>query len=318
MRVPLRACLILLFLLASSVLYASPKKIVLVTGASSGIGKAVVEELGSRSDFIVYGTTRQKQLVGQYNGYQLIEMNPGITESVREAVASIEARGRAVDVLINNAGYMVLGSVESVEPEQLLELFNVNVVGYQRTTQAVVPGMRDRKQGLIINVSSVQAFDPRGLQESYSATRSAVETLSLGQSGYLADYGIKVLVFQPGATRTSIINNSHIGSRRVERDTAGAGTNQFLSFLQQRFNQGEEPKRVVKKLVQLIDESRPDFRTQANERGMARAQSVYKDAKGNQQRIKQREKHQQFVRDFIDINVDSSIKKGIDRKAAEP
>ncbi len=119
------------------------------------------------------------------------------------------------------------------------------------------------EQGRDNNVSSVQAFDPRPLQENYSATRSAVEMLSLGQAGYLSEYGIRVVVFEPGATRTSIIGSSALGTRKVTGDAA-----------------------------------EPDFRTQMNKSGKVRVSAIYVDPTGNIQREKVIEKHQRLLYEF--------------------
>ena len=286
---------IFLSLMVSFSVLAAEKKVVLVTGASSGIAKALVEELGSSGEYRVYGTTRQSELVKDYSeGYRLVPMDPGNTESVKQAVRLVLKQESAVDVLINSAGYMVLGSVESVDPEQLLEQFNVNVVGYNRVTREVVPGMREKGKGLIINISSTQAFEPRGLQENYSATRSAIETLSLGQASYLADYGIKVVVFEPGATRTNIVDNSVIGRTRVAGDSAGAQTDKLVAMLRQRFQQGESAENVAKRIAAVIEKEKPDFRIQSNQKGRDRASFVYQDSTGNSLIEKLKKNYQLF------------------------
>ncbi len=291
----LQLCAMLFF--ASSASSGQAKKVVVITGASSGIGKALVTRFAQDSNNLVYGTTRNPRLVGkQSGGYILIEMNPGSTESVERAVNKVLAKEQRIDLLINNAGYMVLGSVESINPDdQLLDMFNVNVVGYVRTTRAVIPSMRKAGQGIIINISSTQAFEPRGLQESYAATRSAIETLSLGQASYLKKYGIKILVFEPGATSTNIMQNAKQGRHKIPGDSTRQYMSAFMDMLDKRISNGLSPGQVANRIYQLALDQKPDFRTQVDLAGTRRAQFVFSDSTGNSLLQLLKEKFDTFV-----------------------
>ncbi|WP_062270302.1 SDR family NAD(P)-dependent oxidoreductase [Endozoicomonas arenosclerae] len=285
------------------VLYASDaRKVVVVTGVSSGIAQAVVERFARDPQYKAYGTTRKGSITGsQDDGYILVQMDPGDTESVKNAFKKIiKAEGR-VDVLVNSAGYMVLGSVESIDPDdQLLKLFNVNVVGYARTTQAVVPVMREIGGGRVINVTSIQALEPRGLQESYSATRSAVETMSMGQSSYLKDDNIDVIVYEPGATRTGIMSSSPQGSIKVKGDKTLPLMSDFVEMLDKRLGQGVPADEVAEQIFALADQVQPDFRNFATPAVQGRAGAVYKDPTGNTLRALVRDKYEKFVNSVKD------------------
>ncbi|AMO57625.1 SDR family NAD(P)-dependent oxidoreductase [Endozoicomonas montiporae] len=285
-----------LLLLASLLSADDSVKVVVVTGASSGIGKSLVEVLAADKAYKVYGTTRQADLVGDYKGYSLVRMDPASTESVNVAMKAIGDRESKIDVLVNNAAYMVLGSVESVDPDQLLDMLNVNVVGYARATRAVLPYMRQQKSGLVVNMSSSQAFEPRGLMESYSATRSAIETLSLGQSAYLEDYGVKVVVFEPGATNTNIGRNAVSGSVSVQGDTAGAKTERLRNMMLDRLEKGASSKEVAERIVDVITDESPDFRTPVDVKVLERAWFVYRDPEGNELRDKLRGNYLYFLK----------------------
>lgn len=275
------------------------KRVVVVTGASSGIGKGLVEALAQDGRFVVYGGTRKTELVGKKSGYTMIELNPAKTASVQKAIGSILRQESRLDVLVNNAAYMILGSVESIDPDtQLADLFDVNVLGYVRTIRAVVPAMRNQKSGLIVNVSSVQAFDPRSLQESYSATRSAIETLSLGESAYLKDYGINLVLFEPGAVNTNIGRNARMGNIKVAGDLAGRRAKQLAVMMENRLASGASVEEVAGKIVALINSPDPDFRNQMNDAGKKRAGDVYVDPTGNQQRNKVRTGYEKFVQEW--------------------
>ena len=296
-----RAVLTVLVLLFSFPLLAQEgRPVVLVTGASSGIGKALVERFAKEGGYKVYGATRQSNLVGAAAGYELIQMDPGVTSSVEKAVAAIDKTEQRLDLLINVAGLMVLGSVESIDPDdQLLPMFNVNVVGYARTTRAVVPIMRRNGGGRIINISSIQALEPRGLQESYSATRAAIEALSLGQSSYLKDDGIDVLVYEPGATRTGLMRFSPMGKHRVVGDKTEHYLPQFVDMLDKRLASGMSPDVVADQIYHLSRKKQPDFRTVASSAVMQRVEAVYVDPTGNSLREKLKKKYDQFVKDAL-------------------
>ena len=273
-------------------------QVVIVTGASSGIGKALVTRFAREQGYKVYGTTRHAELTGlRPEGYTLVQMDPAVTRSVSDAISQIIRVEGKVDLLINNAAYMVLGSVESIDPDsQLLDMFNVNVVGYVRTTRAVIPAMRKSGKGRIINISSTQAFEPRGLQESYSATRSAVETLSLGQASYLKDDGIDVLVYEPGATQTNVVRSSGTGIHSVPGDKTQKYMPAFMDMLDKRIAAGLPARDVAEDVVRLSKQPRPDFRTQASIQGTKRAEFVYRDATGNSLLHLLQDKYDRFIK----------------------
>ena len=153
----------------------SDQKVVLITGASSGIGSATAEHLISRG-YRVFGTARSPQKTATVSGVSLLPLDVTVAESVSRAVqAVLDAAGR-IDVLVNNAGLGVFGAFEETSIEQAQALFDTNVFGVIRTSQAVLPHMRARRSGLIVNVSSVQGFIPLLTLQSTRArsTRSRV------------------------------------------------------------------------------------------------------------------------------------------------
>ena len=203
-------------------------------------------------------------------------------------------------MLINNASYMVLGSVESIDPDkQMLDMMNVNVVGYARTTRAVLPAMRKHKSGLIINITSSQAFEPRPLMESYSSTRSAVEAMSLGQSVYLEDYGVNVVVFEPGATNTTMGKTSPLGSVKVEGDMAGDRAENLKEMMMSRMCDGTSVEEVAGKIMVIVRSGQPDFRNHVDEKVKTRAEFIYRDSSGNALREKLKNKYSDFLSEWV-------------------
>lgn len=179
------------------------QQVALVTGASSGIGEQTALELLHRG-FVVYGAARRADRMSAIvdaGGYA-IAMDVTDDASMRAGVELILAEHGRIDVLVNNAGYGSYGALEDVPIDEARRQFEVNVFGLARLTQLVLPGMRSRRSGTIVNVSSVggRIYEPLG--GWYHATKFAVEGLSDSLRVELEPHGIRVVVIQPGAIRT--------------------------------------------------------------------------------------------------------------------
>jgi len=176
---------------------------VLVTGCSSGIGRATAERL-ARSGWTVYATARRLDSISQLAnaGCRLLELDVTDDESRRSAVAKVESREGAVGVLVNNAGYSLSGAVESVPLDEARQQFETNVFGLVRLCQLVLPGMRREGWGRIVNVSSMGGkltFPGGGW---YHGSKHAVEALSDALRFEVQGFGVDVIVVQPGLIRT--------------------------------------------------------------------------------------------------------------------
>lgn len=182
---------------------AQNARVALVTGASSGIGEATVERLLAQG-FIVYaGARRIERMSGiEQRGAHTLSLDVTDDASMTDAVAQILQERNRIDVLVNNAGYGSYGSVEEVPLEEARRQFEVNVFGLARLTQLVLPAMRERRSGRIINVSSIggRIYEPLGAW--YHATKFAVEGLSDSLRLEMAPFGIDVTIIQPGPIRT--------------------------------------------------------------------------------------------------------------------
>lgn len=180
------------------------KRVILVTGASSGMGKDGAMRL-IREGHIVYGAARritQMQDLCQSGGYA-IEMDVTCPESVKAAVNRIVREQGRIDILWNNAGYSVAGAVEDVSAADAKRQFEVNLFGIAEVTKAVLPHMRKQGSGMIINTSSVggKVFTP--LNAWYHASKFALEGWSDCLRLELAPFNIKVVVLEPGGVKTA-------------------------------------------------------------------------------------------------------------------
>lgn len=182
-------------------------KIVIITGVSSGIGRVAAEEFVKRR-CQVFGTVRSITKAIPLPGVELIEMDVHDDASVQLGIRSIIDQTKRVDVLVNSAGMTLIGAVEETTTSEAASLFDTNVFGILRTTQAVLPHMRAQRSGRIVNVSSVLGFLPAPYMGLYSASKHAVEGLSETLDHEVRQFGIRVALVEPAYTRTNLEANS--------------------------------------------------------------------------------------------------------------
>jgi len=200
----------------------SNPKVVVVTGVSSGIGRIAAEKFAGRG-CRVFGTVRSLGKASPVAGVELIEMDVRDDASVRRGIQAIVNRAQRIDVLINNAGVSLIGSVEETTPAEAASLFETNVFSILRTTQSVLPHMRAQRGGRIVNISSVLGFLPAPYMGLYAASKHAVEGLSESMDHEVRQFGIRVTLVEPAYTRTNVDANSSwarspIAAYDLERD----------------------------------------------------------------------------------------------------
>ncbi len=197
------------------------KNIVLVTGASSGIGMAAARLLASSGFHVLAGVRKVSDAVAwaDVRGVEPVVLDVTSDESVRTAVASIRHRLEAADVvhLVNNAGIAVGGPVEGVDLGKWKEQFEVNLFGLVRVTQAMLPWVR-RTKGRVLNVSSVSGLATTPYLGPYSASKFAVEALSDALRREIGQFGCQVVVVEPGPTITPIWEKSVQAKPKLSKD----------------------------------------------------------------------------------------------------
>ena len=189
----------------------SSPQIAVVTGANSGIGRATALHLAQQG-YRVFGTVRSIEKAGKLQSratelgitVELIEMDVADDVSVQRGFADIFLTTDHVDVLVNNAGIGGNGVVEESTPQMYHDAFNVNVVGAIRCTQQVLPNMRARKSGTIVNITSVVGRFAAVAQAPYVASKWAFEGVSEELAQEVAPFGIRVVIIEPGVTKSSI------------------------------------------------------------------------------------------------------------------
>ncbi|WP_420035040.1 oxidoreductase [Streptomyces sp. cg28] len=204
-------------------------KVWLVTGATSGFGRAIAEAAVAAGDTVI-GTARRAgaldDLVAAHpDRVEAISLDITDGERVDAVAAEVLARYGRVDVLVNNAGRTQVGAFEETTDAELRDLFDLHVFGPARLTRALLPGMRERGGGAVVNMSSVGGQLSFAGFSAYSATKAALEQLSEGLAAEVAPYGIKVLVVEPGAFRTNLFGKgaAYFSDPMLEyTETAGA------------------------------------------------------------------------------------------------
>jgi NAD(P)-dependent dehydrogenase (short-subunit alcohol dehydrogenase family) len=177
------------------------KSIALVTGASSGIGKATAERLAA-AGYKVYGTSRRGAQTSQ-RSFEMLSLDVTSDESVAAAVAEVIRLDGRIDLLVNNAGFGVApAGAEESSIEQAKSIFETNFFGVVRMTRAVVPYMRQQGGGRIINIGSVLGFLPMPYGALYAATKHAIEGYSESLDHELRTRGIRVSIVEPAYTKT--------------------------------------------------------------------------------------------------------------------
>ena len=179
------------------------KKIVLITGASSGIGKAVARRLAG-GEYVVFGTSRDPSGSGEIPGVKLLPLDVRSDNSVSACVQAVLDQAGGLDVLINNAGYALTGAVEEASLEEAKEQFETNFFGIARMVKAVLPVMRRRGRGRIINISSLAGLAPMPYQGFYSASKHALEGYSEALRQEVKPFNIHVSLVEPGFIRTGL------------------------------------------------------------------------------------------------------------------
>ncbi len=184
----------------------STPPVALITGVSSGIGAAIAVRLAS-AGFRVVGTSRAPQRLAPIPGVETLALDVTDDTAVRSVVSEVIDRTGHIDVLVNNAGLGIAGAAEESSIDQARSLFDTNFFGLIRLTNEVLPHMRRRGSGRIINISSVLGFLPAPYAALYAASKHAVEGYTESLDHELREYGVRALLVEPSYTRTDFESN---------------------------------------------------------------------------------------------------------------
>ncbi|GAB3611276.1 oxidoreductase [Humibacter ginsengiterrae] len=231
--------------------------VAVVTGASSGIGRATALALAD-AGFMVVGTSRNAAKAAPLAGVTFLDLDVASDVSVHSLVEEVIDRFGRIDVLVNNAGVGAVGAGEESSIDQTREVFDINVFGLMRMTNAVLPHMRAQGSGRVVNVASVLGRIPAPFMAVYAATKHAVEGYAESVDHELREHGVRMLLIEPGYTSTSFEAGSlapdsplpaYAAQREISRDVLASA-----------IRTADAPDVVAKVIVAAATDFRPKQR----------------------------------------------------------
>lgn len=233
-------------------------KIILVTGASSGLGKQIAETLAQQGH-TVYGTSRQ--LRPDSHGVKMRVLDINQPESIEACVAGVVAEAGHIDVLINNAGEVLAGMLEETELDRVEAHFQTNFFGAVRMTHAVLAEMRPRRQGQIIFVSSLAGLVATPGEGFYAAAKHALEGYAASLSIEVAQFNVHVSLVEPSFFKTGIVATAVHAPANPIKDYDGIRETTRRIHLES-VEQGENPQKVADKVLSIVHTDQPKLRYQ--------------------------------------------------------
>ena len=239
-------------------------KIALVTGSSSGIGFETSLAL-ARNGFHTFATMRDlskdeeiKQIIKKEDlSIEILELDVDSEESVNQAIKIIfEKKGR-IDVLVNNAGYGMWGTVEDVSIDEFKEQFETNFFSIIRLIQKVAPIMRKQGSGNIVNISSVAGRIGFPVSPAYISSKFALEGLSESLRFELMPFGINVIIIEPGVIKTNFFDSMKMSEKSQQNSTYKEITDKVISGVKMMAEMGTHPKEVANVVIKTLGEEKP-------------------------------------------------------------
>ena len=235
-----------------------------ITGAARGIGLRITEAALAAGDAVVATSRDATSLRERFAGNDaLLPVSLDVTDEKQAAAAVAAALDRfgRIDVLVNNAGFGLLGAVEEASADEVRKLYETNVFGLLNVTRAALPSMRERRRGHVVNISSVGGFRSGPGFGVYCSTKFAVEGISEALHGELAPLGVHVTVVEPGYFRTEFLDQSSltVSPRLLADYTATAGKVREAA-VQINLKQPGDPKRLAQAMLALVASPTPPLR----------------------------------------------------------
>ena len=232
----------------------------LITGCSSGFGRELTLELIERGERVV-ATARRRETIEDLAARSpdtvlAVALDVTRPDSVEAAVAAAERRFGGVDVLVNNAGFVVIGGVEEVPEAMIRDIMETNFFGMLTTTRAVLPGMRARRRGWILNISSMGGISGGLGMGYYAATKFAMAGISESLRQEVAPLGIKVVVIEPGGHRTNAVTSASVSP--VEIDDYAETVGRHRAFMRVHATElAGDPRLAARAMVAVVDADDP-------------------------------------------------------------
>ncbi len=231
-------------------------KVVLITGASSGFGKATAERLAAKG-YMVYGTSRNEV---KHDTVRFIVMDVRNQESIKAGIQKVVDECGKLDVVVNNAGMGIGGSLELATNEEIELQMGTNFRGCVNVCQTVLPVMRKQGGGQIINLSSIGGVMGLPYQGFYSASKFAIEGFTEALAAEVKGFGIKVSMVEPGDFATNFTARRRNSDLTAKSEAYGDSFKRSLLLIEKEENGGLKPEILAKKIEKIIESKRPHLR----------------------------------------------------------
>ena len=246
------------------------QKVAILTGSSSGIGYAT-SLLLARNRFHTYATMRNieksadiQQIANkEILPLQVIQLDVNDDASIRNSIEKVRSENERIDVLVNNAGYGLIGAFEDLSAEEIKSQFETNFFGVIRLTQQVLPIMRKQKSGTIVNVSSGAGRIGFPGMSAYVSSKFALEGLSESMSYELEPFGIRVVIIEPGVIKTNFKKNSVMSKKSLDNSSISP----YSSIIQKMdasissiIEHATPPEEVAKAILHAVISNNPELR----------------------------------------------------------
>jgi NAD(P)-dependent dehydrogenase (short-subunit alcohol dehydrogenase family) len=247
-----------------------------ITGATRGFGALITQAVLASGDAVV-ATARDPSSIADHPRLLKLRLDVTNEEQARDTTArAVEKFGR-IDVLVNNAGYGLLGAVEEASASEVERVFATNVFGLLNVTRAALPHMRKQRSGHIINMSSVGGYAALPGWGIYCATKFAVEGISEALASELEPLGIHATVVEPGYFRTDFLTAQSMSSTAVRIDDYADTVGKMRTFAAAaNHRQPGDPRRLAQAIVQLVAASKPPTRLALGSDTVARVEEKHR------------------------------------------
>lgn len=249
-------------------LTAEENPVAIVTGASRGVGLATAETFAEKG-YTVYGTVRSSPPASNRPNLHFISVDLLIESSIHSAIQTVLDQEGRIDVLINNAGYALVGPVESLTQQEMREQMEVNFYAPVEFIQAVLPTMREQRSGHIINITSTNAVATCPFGSMYSASKSALESLSESLAVEVKPFYISVSIVEPGYLTTNF--SAKIGTKEIPNNPYQPTLDTIQSSLKDRLAyvkslpSSQTPEEIAEFLFNIVQDPHPKLRYQTSE-----------------------------------------------------
>ena len=238
------------------------KKIVLISGSSSGMGKQTAIFL-EKNGYIVYAGSRTPQKLDKLKTKNLIPIKLDITDpqNIKNVIKTIEENHKKIDILINNAGYGLVSTIEDLDEKEMFDQYNVNVFGLLRLCKETIPLMRKQNSGVIINISSFLGKMGLPLLAHYNASKYAVEGIVDSLRFEVAPFNIRVHSIQSGLFGTNFVKNGLVANPQTTSENSPYKdlVAHFVPIVAKAINEGPNPQPIADTIKNIIEDENSEI-----------------------------------------------------------